>query len=43
MNSCESPRFNPDWGLYNLDIDKERYTIYIETNRIKAGGSVYVE
>ena len=42
-NSCESPRFNSDWGLYNLDKDKERYTLYIETKRIQAGGQIYAE
>lgn len=43
-NSCESPRFNSDWGLYNLDMDKERYTLMNETNRIKNGEvATYVE
>ena len=39
-NSCESPHFNPEFGIYNLDQDKERYTILVETNRIRAGGEL---
>lgn len=43
-NSFNPPQFNPSWGIYNLDIDKERYTILIESARIKAGGDmIYVE
>ena len=43
-NSCEYPRFDPNWGIYNLDIDKERYTLINETNRIRNGGiGSYVE
>lgn len=42
-NSNTLPQFNPEWGLYNLDIDKERYSFLIESARLKAGGDmVYV-
>lgn len=43
-NSFDSPGFNTSFGIYNLDIDKERYSILVESARIKAGGDiVYVE
>lgn len=38
------PQFNPYWGIYNLDIDKNRYSILVESARLKAGGDmIYVE
>lgn len=40
-NSSSYPQFNPQWGIYNLDIDKERYSILIESARLKAGGDIY--
>ena len=43
-NSGSLPQFNPYWGIYNLDIDRNRYSILIESARLKAGGDmVYVE
>lgn len=44
-NSSDSlPQFNTSWGIYNLDIDRERYSILIESSRIRAGGDIiYVE
>lgn len=40
-NSYESPHFDPTFGIYNLDIDKERYTLMVETNRLMSGGALY--
>lgn len=42
-NNTQESQFNQEWGIYNLDIDKERYTIIIETNRLRAGGSINYE
>ena len=43
-NSYSNPQFNSSWGIYNLDIDKERYSILIESARLQAGGDmIYVE
>ena len=43
-NSNYLPGFEPHWGIYNLDLDKERYTMLIETARLHAGGDmIYVE
>lgn len=43
-NSFDSPQFNSSWGIYNLDIDRERYSVLIESARINAGGDmIYVE
>ena len=43
-NSANSPQFNSQWGIYNLDIDKERYAIMVESARLKAGGElIYVD
>ena len=43
-NSASPPQFNSQWGIYNLDIDKERYSILIESIRLEAGGDmIYVE
>ena len=41
INSSSHPQFNPNWGLYNLDIDKERYSVLQEVSRIRAGGDIY--
>lgn len=41
INSNSHPQFNPNWGLYNLDIDKERYSVLQEVSRIRAGGDIY--
>lgn len=44
QNNSDIPQFNPTFGLYNLDIDKERYTSMIESARISYGGNlIYVE
>jgi hypothetical protein len=43
MDSSSPPQFNPEWGIYNLDIDKDRYTVLVETARIKAGGKLYYD
>lgn len=43
FNSKYQSEFNPDYGLYNLDIDKERYTFIVEMNRIRCGGKVIME
>lgn len=44
MNSSSLPQFNPQWGIYNLDIDKQRYSILIEAARLQAGGDlIYVD
>lgn len=32
--------FDHTYGIYNLDLDKERYTMIVETSRIRAGGPV---
>lgn len=37
-NYTEGSTFNPYFGLYNLDIDKERYTNIIERNKIYLEG-----
>lgn len=43
-NSGFDSQFNPDYGLYNLDIDRDRYTYLIESARLQAGGEmIYVE
>ena len=42
-NNTQESQFNQEWGIYNLDIDKERYTIIIETNILRAGGSINYE
>ena len=43
-NSSSPPQFNPDYGLHNLDVDRERYTYIVESSRLRAGGDlVYVE
>lgn len=42
-NSNSYPQFNPDWGIYNLDIDRQRYTMMVESARLQAGGDmIYV-
>lgn len=44
MNSSSLPQFYPQWGIYNLDIDKQRYSILIEAARLQAGGDlIYVD
>ena len=40
-NSSFCPDFNNYFGVYNLDIDKERYTYIIESQRIRNGGQVH--
>ena len=40
-NSNIFPQFNPQWGIYNLDIDRQRYSMKIETARLQAGGDMY--
>lgn len=40
ISNKDNARFNPYWGLQNLDQDKERYTILTEAWRIRAGGKV---
>lgn len=42
-NYTEESSFNKEWGIYNLDIDKERYSVIIETNRLRAGGAIEYE
>ena len=43
-NSDSLPQFNPHWGIYNLDIDRQRYTVLVEAARLKAGGGmIYVD
>ena len=42
-NSMILPQFNQEWGIYNLDIDKERYSMIIELNRLRAGGTIEYE
>lgn len=45
VNSSYSlPQFNPYWGIYNLDLDKQRYSEIIEAARLQAGGKlIYVD
>jgi len=33
--------FDPNYGIYNLDCDRERYSILVEKNRIANGGEVW--
>ena len=35
--------FNREWGLINLDQDKNRFSYFSESMRIKCGGKPYVE
>ena len=35
--------FNPDYGLANLDIDKDRYSYISESCRLNNGGVIYSE
>lgn len=32
--------FNPDYGIYNLDCDRDRYSLLVERTRISNGGEV---
>ena len=41
INSSYIPDFAPGYGIYNLDIDKDRYTYIIENDRIKRTGQIY--
>ena len=42
-NTVNIPRFNPYFGIMNLDQDKERYSYIIESERIRNGGKIEVE
>lgn len=43
-NSSHFPKFNAYYGLHNLDIDRDRYTYLVESERLRAGGElIYVE
>lgn len=37
-NSKYVSEFNPYYGLQNLDMDKERYAYFVESQRIRNGG-----
>jgi hypothetical protein len=39
-NSRYISEFNTQYGLANLDMDKERYTYFIESERIRNGGNI---
>lgn len=39
-NSKSIPRFDPNFGIKNLDIDRERYTYIVETDRLRNGGKL---
>lgn len=43
LNQKEQPEFDPGFGLWNLDQDKERYAMILETFRLRSGGSVYYD
>lgn len=42
-NNAQLSSFNPYYGIKNLDIDKERYSYIIESERIKNGGKVIID
>ena len=43
FNSPNYNEFDPRFGIQNLDIDKERYAIIVETIRLRMGGAIYSE
>lgn len=43
FNSKNLSEFNPSYGILNLDIDKDRYTMIVESGRIKSGGPMFLE